>query len=329
MSIVVPLYQKESTVRRAIESVRRQAFADFEVIVVDDGSTDQGPAIVQEMAYSDPRIRLVKRQNGGPGAAKNTGLRQAKAALITFLDADDEWEPWFLEQAFQALEYHPECDIYASAFRLGPSGIDRWEELRAHGIGEGVWRLRPGIGDRELSLCLGVIHSCSSLFRTHAVRRFGGFYEKDACRYGEDVYLWLQMILHCAVVRSFSVSAWYHTDASDLGLSSGRRDIPLEPVFTDPEPIRSRCPLELREALERWLIIHALRAVQMYAEFRDYGRFRYLVDNFLRVKQYRRQVSAAWLKLCAPRLFRSLRSLAPIVGRAKEAFRKPSVPWSR
>jgi hypothetical protein len=308
VSVVVPLYQKAATLPRCLASIQRQSFTDFELLVVDDGSSDEGPRIAENAARKDTRVRVLRRPNGGPGAAKNTGLREASASLIAFLDADDEWEPQFLASAVRGLETHPECAVYASAFRIGPSGVDRWDELRRHGVREGVWRLQPDTGDRELALCLGAIHSCSSLFRTSIVRRFGGFYEENRCRFGEDVYLWLQLMLHYPFLRSFEVSAWYHTDASDLGLSSGRRDLPLEPVFTNPGPIRSACPRGLLDPLERWLALHALRAIHLYADLGDREKVAFLVSAFPRVKRERRQLASAWLKLRAPRLSRWLRS---------------------
>lgn len=307
VSIVIPLYQKQSTIRRAVESTQRQSFTDFEILIVDDGSTDDGPDIVRSLAQADSRIRLLTRLNGGPGAAKNTGLREASARLVTFLDADDEWQPHFLEHATRAMNAHPECAVYASAFRVSPSYIDRWDELRAHGVTAGVWRLTPDIGDHELALCLGVVHSCSSLFRTEVVRRFGGFYEHNGCRFGEDVYLWLQLMLHCAFMRSFEISAWYHTDESELGLASGRRDLPLEPVFTEPEPIRTGCPADLRSVLERWLELHALRAIQMYAEFGDRERVLYLMTAYPQVRRHWQAIASVRLKLRVPRLHRMLR----------------------
>lgn len=310
VSVVIPLYQKASTIRRAIESVQRQSVAEIELIVVDDGSTDSGPDIVLKLAEHDRRISLIRRPNGGPGAAKNTGLRAATAPLITFLDADDEWEPHFLASGTGALESHSECAVYASAFRIGPSGVDRWDELRAHGVTEGVWQLSPDIGDRELSLCLGVVHSCSSLFRTEAVRRFGGFYERNGCRFGEDVYLWFQLMLHCTFVRSFEVSAWYHIDASDLGMASGRRDLPLEPIFTDTEAIRQNCPPALLAVLDRWLALHALRAIQMYGDFGQRERVAQLLEKFPQVRRYWRELLSVRLKVRAPRLHSVLRSLA-------------------
>lgn len=317
VTIVIPLYQKGSTIRRTIESTQQQSFRDFEILVVDDGSTDEGPDVVRTLARADSRIRLLSRVNRGPGAAKNTGLWHASGPLITFLDADDEWEPVFLEHAVHALEVHPECDVYASAFRISPSGIDRWDELRAHGVKEGVWRLTEDISDHELTLCLGVIHSCSSLFRTSVVRRFGGFYQENNCRFGEDVYLWLQLMLHCTFLRSFKISACYHTEASELGLNSRRRDLPLEPVFTDPEPIRIDCPSTLCSVLERWLELHALRAMQMYAELRDRDKVLFLMKKYPRVLCHRREIMSIRLKLRAPKFHRSLRVLARAISATK------------
>jgi hypothetical protein len=160
-----------------------------------------------------------------------------------------------------------------------------------------------------------VVHSCSSLFRSAAVRRFGGFYERAGCRFGEDVYLWVQLMLHCAFVRSFELSGWYHVDASELGLASGRRDLPLEPVFTDPGPIRTGCPPPLSDTLERWLALHALDAIQMYGELGQREPVAFLMDAFPRVRQYRTQLSSVWLKLRAPRLHRMMR--AALGGRAR------------
>ena len=307
VSVIMPLYQKAATVRRAIDSARAQTMTDFELLVVDDGSNDDGPDIVRQIGRTDARIRLIGRPNGGPGAAKNTGLHAAQGSLITFLDADDEWRPDFLERGVLALESHPECDVFASASGLGTRvstvGMSFGRRVFARACGGSVPRSMTAMS----SACLRVIHSCSSVFRTDVVRRFRGFYERNACRFGEDVYLWLQPMLHCVFFRSFEILAWYHTDASDLGLSSGRRDIPVEPVFTDPEPIRAGCPEALKDVLEQWLAMHARSAIQMYAEFGDRQGVQFLLKSFPRVRRYRKELLSVWLKLRAPRLFRLAR----------------------
>src|SRR5687767_12772807 len=89
VSVIVPLYNKGPYVRRMLDSISAQTFSDFELIVVDDGSTDDGP--VQVDRHPDRRIRMVRQANAGPGAARNRGISEASGELIAFLDADDEW----------------------------------------------------------------------------------------------------------------------------------------------------------------------------------------------------------------------------------------------
>src|SRR5512143_913149 len=93
VGVVIPLYNKGTLVRRALNSVLGQTFQNFEVVVVDDGSTDEGPDVVREC--SDSRVRLIQQANAGPGAARNRGARETQAPLLAFLDADDEWMPRF------------------------------------------------------------------------------------------------------------------------------------------------------------------------------------------------------------------------------------------
>lgn len=88
ISVVIPLYNKEPIIKKTLNSVLSQDYSDFEVVVVDDGSTDNSVAIVESIA--GPRIRLIKQENGGPSKARNTGVKNAKGDWIVFLDADDE-----------------------------------------------------------------------------------------------------------------------------------------------------------------------------------------------------------------------------------------------
>lgn len=96
VSVVIPLYQTERYIGATLASVLAQTFTDFEVIVVDDGSRDRGPEIA--CATGDARVRVVMQANRGLSGARNTGIREARAPLIAFLDADDLWTPTKLEQ---------------------------------------------------------------------------------------------------------------------------------------------------------------------------------------------------------------------------------------
>src|SRR5690349_15003647 len=95
VSVIVPLFNKRAYIRRCLESIQRQTIRNFEVIIVDDGSSDGSGEIAA--AWPDSRFHSVRQANGGPGAARNRGIEEARAGLIAFLDADDEWDDGFLE----------------------------------------------------------------------------------------------------------------------------------------------------------------------------------------------------------------------------------------
>src|SRR6266853_1462354 len=96
VSVVIPLFNKRSYIIRCLESVSRQNIRDFEVIVVDDGSTDGSGEVA--MGFPDNRVRVIRQKNRGVGAARNRGIEESKAELIAFLDSDDEWMPPFLKR---------------------------------------------------------------------------------------------------------------------------------------------------------------------------------------------------------------------------------------
>src|SRR5579875_475960 len=104
ISVVVPLYNKAAYIGRCLDSILAQSFKDFEVIVVNDGSSDGGEARAQEFAARDSRVRLITQANAGPGAARNFGARVAASPLVAFLDADDAWEPDYLRESVSAME---------------------------------------------------------------------------------------------------------------------------------------------------------------------------------------------------------------------------------
>jgi hypothetical protein len=114
LSVVIPLYNKEAEVGRALRSLSSQTFGDFEVIVVDYGSTDRGPEIIRECP--DIRIRLIRQDNAGVSAARNRGIAEARAELIAFLDADDEWSPDFLECSVGLHRRFPYCTVSATGY---------------------------------------------------------------------------------------------------------------------------------------------------------------------------------------------------------------------
>lgn len=101
-SVVIPVYNRATALATALASVRAQSFPDFEIVVVDDGSKDDPRAVVE--ALNDPRIRFIRQANAGGGAARNTGIDQAQGDFVAFLDSDDVFLPYHLEQMHALLK---------------------------------------------------------------------------------------------------------------------------------------------------------------------------------------------------------------------------------
>ncbi|MBC8756067.1 glycosyltransferase family 2 protein [Kordia sp. YSTF-M3] len=114
-SVIIPLYNKENYVQQTIESVLQQTFADFELIVVNDSSTDKSVDIVSKI--SDPRIQIIQNpNNAGLSTTRNHGISKASGKIITLLDADDLWLPTFLETIKNLYETFPEASLYGTDY---------------------------------------------------------------------------------------------------------------------------------------------------------------------------------------------------------------------
>lgn len=309
VTVVTPLYNKRSTVARTVESILSQTFGDFEALVVDDGSTDGGAELV-EARFSDSRVRVVRQANAGPGAAKNHGLALARGELVTFLDADDRWRPELLERATTYLAAHPEAAAFTSAFYLEPAGTDRWDPLRAAGFSEGLWRLSPHVGRDELRECMNAFHPCTAVYRREVARRYGGFYVKERCTLGEDVYLWAQILVNHPIYRHLEPLAHYHMEDSELGIGGRRGELPLEPVFTDPEPVRAVCPPLLRRTFELWLAEHAITAAFLQLERGSPEKAAWLVRRFPTMTAWPADYLKLRARMASPGLWRLLKRIA-------------------
>lgn len=261
VSIVIPLYNKRRTVSRTIDSILGQTYRDFELIIVDDGSTDDGPQFI-EQNYNDPRIRVIRQSNAGPGAARNRGVRESRGPYVTFLDADDWTFPEHLQTAVEVLDAHPDCVAFTANFTMGDDKSDRWALLGKRTFAPGVWELTPQTPQDELRHCADAFNNTTAVYRRDAFERAGGFFE-ERCTLGEDAYLWIRLILAGPIYRCPTLLAHYDTGSSELGIGARRSALPLEPVLTHAETLRRDCPPRLRDQLELWLGYQALRAAFM------------------------------------------------------------------
>ena len=188
ISIVMPLYNKGGQVLETIASVAAQTHSDWELVVVDDGSTDGGPVLVR--ALQDPRIRVVSQVNAGVAVARNRGIELARGDLIAFLDADDLWLPGFLD-AVLALEVDfPQAQWFATGYEIRPvQGASYVARLR--GAPKGFRRaILPDYFTVAIQSTPPVWSSAAAV-RRDAIQTIGGF--PVGIDSGEDLLTWARL----------------------------------------------------------------------------------------------------------------------------------------
>jgi glycosyltransferase involved in cell wall biosynthesis len=276
VSVVIPLYNKAPYVRRALDSVAAQTFGDFELIVVDDGSTDESVSVVE--SYADARLRLVRQPNAGPGAARNRGIEESAGELLAFLDADDEWLPEYLERGVEMLDATGAAAATSCYFEH-PPGISRAPMWRARGIVEGAHNLDANTPPSLFVQMLAYMSPCSTVARAEVLKRWGGFYDAERCLYGEDAHLWMKVLLNERVAFHLEPLVRFHHDASGLSKNlSGVR--PVEPFLLHPEEVTASCPAHMRELLGRVLAIRALKTACVLGYWGRWREARALKSRF-------------------------------------------------
>ncbi|MFN7941368.1 MAG: glycosyltransferase family 2 protein [Thermoanaerobaculia bacterium] len=125
VSVILPVFNRPVELRAAVACVEAQSYTNWEILIVDDGSTDETARVAVELATNQPdRIRVLQRANGGPGAARETGRLAARGDLLQYLDSDDWLAPEKLALQVEALERRPECGIaYGRCRETGPDGV--------------------------------------------------------------------------------------------------------------------------------------------------------------------------------------------------------------
>ncbi len=113
-SVVIPVYNKASHVAAMLRSVLAQDFLDFEILIVNDGSTDNSMKVIRN--FNDPRIQIIDQKNGGLSQARNTGISAAKGQLIALLDADDRWKPDHLKNLYFLVKNFPQADLFGAGY---------------------------------------------------------------------------------------------------------------------------------------------------------------------------------------------------------------------
>jgi glycosyltransferase involved in cell wall biosynthesis len=231
VSVVIPLFDKARYVGRALRSVSGQSFSEFEVVVVDDGSTDGGADVVR--AHADFRVRLVRQTNEGEGAARNRGIAESRGELVAMLDADDTWDPFFLETVVDLWDRFPEAGLVATAYRSRYRGGFTLE-TRLPGCDEGCL-----IRDYFATAARApIVWSSAQAVPRRIFDRVGVF---QADPIGIDSDMWGRIALRYPLAYSSRTLATYHNDVSGSRMLARYERRPVFPPF-----VRSA-----REALAR------------------------------------------------------------------------------
>jgi teichuronic acid biosynthesis glycosyltransferase TuaG len=188
VSIIMPAYNAEKYIAASIESVLAQTYSDWELIVVDDGSTDSTATVVQEFATRDPRVRYIFQENGRLGKARNTGISNSTGRLIAFLDSDDLWLPTKLEVQTRAMAENNADVVYSKSYVFCDENIDDETQTLPSSAGK-----FSGPDFFDSLIRYPQIPVLTVLFKRSALDRVGLFEEGKAYHGCEDYDLWLRL----------------------------------------------------------------------------------------------------------------------------------------
>jgi glycosyltransferase involved in cell wall biosynthesis len=250
VSVLIPVYNKAPYLRRAVDSVLTQTFADLEIVLVDDGSTDG--SLDAARSFTDPRVRVIAQANAGAGAARNRAIREARAPMLALLDGDDEWAPTFLEAMMALAAEYPRAGLYCGPYVfVEPGGVrvePRWVDVPARGLLPSYFR-SVAMGDQ--------VATATSVCVPRAVFEALGVFETD--RLGEDQDMWARIALAypVAAINGPPLAIYFrnaqgrvmHTSAPDAEQPYSRALQRQLDADTVPAPMREDVKLYIEKGL--------------------------------------------------------------------------------
>ena len=204
-SVIIPLYNKAPYVKKALETVCAQTYHDYEIIVINDGSTDNSAIIAEDYLNDVEGIsyQILSQQNAGVSAARNNGVAQASGEYIAFLDADDWWEPTYLERMAQLIEDYSEAGLYGMNYIYYKPGKTRV-----------ALKCKTGYINYPKEYYEGsammIFTSSSSSMPKRVFEEMGGF--PLGIKLGEDFLLWAKTAMHYPVAFCEEPLAYYNND---------------------------------------------------------------------------------------------------------------------
>ena len=224
-SVIIPLYNKAPYVAKAIGSVLSQSYKDYELIVVDDGSQDDSAAIALSSIDGRANCRLIKQENAGVSMARNNGVAVSQGLYLCFLDADDWWEPVFLEEMSMLIDEFPEAGIYGTNYII-VNETKRKTKVAPVGVA-------PEFDKGYIDYCQVYAKTLAMPLWTGAVciprkvfEEMKGF--PQGIRLGEDFLLWIRIALKYKVAFLNKPLAFYNQDVETANRGVGKLHNPEE-----------------------------------------------------------------------------------------------------
>lgn len=249
-SVVIPVYNKARFLAETLDSVVKQRFEDIEVLLLDDGSTDNSYEIMESYTR-DPRFRIFQQENRGVSASRNYLIEKASAPYIALLDADDLWHPDYLQLQHQMVQTYPEARVFATASKIKRGNTS---QPRSYNLPEGFGA--HGLMDYfEGSTLDSLLHSSTTVLHKEVFREVGNY--NEAYRSGEDTDLYVRIGLKYPVVFNKKVLVTYRV--VDDGLVKSSRSVHEKANFEAYEPYeKSNTGLKRFLDLNRYsLCLHA------------------------------------------------------------------------
>jgi glycosyltransferase involved in cell wall biosynthesis len=298
ISVAITLYNKGAFIVEAVESVRSQTFQNFEIVVVDDGSTDDGPTRLLQI--EDPRIRVIKQANAGVSAARTRAMSEPRGKYVAFLDADDVWQPDHLIHLLKLSTLFQDASLYGNKF-VERSSIKDINESS----GNVQYRI---VDDYFLECAIGrsPLYTSSCMVPRERALQLGGFPTGDVC--GEDLALWIKLASTGAVAVSNYVGCVYRRGIDSLSRQSSYRNATdvsmnaLNDLLEQHADWPNRRKQNIREYFYRLALAHCLDGLRAG----ELDQAKYYLRLSGDTRYLRRRLWEARLLAYAPRELRNL-----------------------
>lgn len=245
ISVIIPAYNAEKTIKQTIESVLNQTFSDFELTIVNDGSTDSTLDIVNSI--KDSRIQVFSHPNSGPNRTRNRGISQASGEYISFLDADDLWTSDKLEAQLKALQANPEAAVAYS--------WTNWIDEDGQYLHQGSYSRATGDVYLQLLLLDFIGSGSNPLICSQALAEVGGFDESLVA--GQDWDMWLRLAARYQFVVVPSPKVLYRKSLNSWSSNFARREVGFRQVI---EKALARSPESIQQ-LKRTIIANRYKCL--------------------------------------------------------------------